>query len=440
MDKINFLHINAYDICGGAALAGYRFHKALQKNNYGSRFLCAAKKSDDPSVSRIIPGKRGYVLNGLIGMFFNYAGLQAFGYPSSFFLRNSAWVNNWADVIILRDLHWWYFSLGVLPYLASKAPLLWRFPDVWALTGHCCYPYGCERWKNGCGQCPDLKQYPKLLFDTTHFLWLRKQRIYRKLKNRLVFVSPSRWLQKMTQESPLTSDFRCERISTAVDLNIFKPIPQRQVRESLGIGQNEKVIMFSSVRFSDTRKGAKDIVSVVNTLQRKLNIPLLVLPLGHADYDFGFTPAIKVISQGFVGDEQRLAFCYSAADVYLSMSQADNLPNTHIEAAACGLPIVTLDSGGCRETLEHGRSGFVVTNAKEAVEALQRLLTDDGLCYDFSRNARRFAEENFSMQAQVEAYVRLAQEMIESTRLSRQTRHARPAGQKGYHGYQDHKL
>jgi len=412
--KLNFLHLNAYDIRGGAALAGYRFHKALQNDGCGSHFICAAKKSEDPSVSRIIPGRHGYVVNGLIGMCFNYAGLQAFGYPSSFFLRNSTWVNSWADVIVLRDLHWWYFSLGVLPQLALKVPLLWRLPDVWALTGHCCYPYDCDRWKNGCGQCPDLKQYPELLFDTTHFLWLRKQRIYRKLRDRLVFISPSRWLQKMIQDSPLAAGFRCERIPTAVDLNIFKPIPQHQAREALGIGPNEKVIMFSAVRLSDTRKGAKDIVGAVNGLQKKLNAPLLVLPLGHADYDFGFAPGIKVISQGFVSDEQRLAFCYSAADIYLSMSQADNLPNTHIEAVACGTPVVTLDKGGCRETLEPGRSGFAVADEQEAVEAMQQLLTDDGLRQDFSRKARRFAEQNFSMQAQVEAYVRLAKEMIKN--------------------------
>jgi len=416
--KINFLHINASDIRWGASLAGYRFHNALQKKGYDSHILCAVKETKDSSVSPIIPGILGYLPNALAGKFFNYAGLQAFGYPSSFFLKNSAWINNWADIIVLRDLHWWYFSLSVLPYLAARAPLFWRLPDAWALTGHCVYPYDCQRWKTGCGLCPDLKQYPELFFDSTHFLWLRKQKIYRKLKERLVFISPSRWLQKMVQESPLTADFRCELIPSAVDLSIFKPIPQAQARLRLGIDGNAKVIIFASVKLSDARKGIKEMVDAVNVLQRKLNDPLAVLPLGHSDCDFGFAERIKVIRQGFVCDERRLASCYSAANVYLSMSRADNLPNTLVEAAACGVPIVTLNRGGCSETLEHGRSGYVVEDVAGTVEALKSILEDKDKQRLFSENARAFAQRHFCMDKQVVAYVRLAEEMVKKQSIT----------------------
>ena len=61
MEKINFLHVNASDTRWGASLSGYRFHKALCKQGYGSQILCAVKETKDNTVSTIVPGRFGYI-------------------------------------------------------------------------------------------------------------------------------------------------------------------------------------------------------------------------------------------------------------------------------------------------------------------------------------------------------------------------------------------
>ena len=415
-EKLNFLHINASDTRWGASLAGYRFHKALSKQGYGSRILCGVKETEDRDVSTIMPGRFGYLPNAIVGKFFNYAGLQSFGYPSSFFLKRSKLINDWADVCILRDIHWWYFSIGILPWLSRRFPLIWRVPDMWSQTGHCVYSYECQKWKTGCGQCPHLKDYPELLFDTTKFLWMRKKRIYASLKDKMVFVSPSKWMGEIIKQSPLTKDFRCEVIPSAVDLSTFKPGLRRQARKRLGIKDNEKVIMFSSVKLNDFRKGAKEMREVIDSLKPSFNDSLTVLFVGSQEKDFKFSPGVKVVQTGLITDNNSLVSCYNGSDVYLSMSKADNLPNTLIEASSCGLPIVTLDSGGCAEIIEDDKSGYAVKNTTQAVSALKDILNNRRKQEDFSINARVFAQKHFSMQSQVDSYLNLAKELVNGTK------------------------
>lgn len=47
----------------------------------------------------------------------------------------------------------------------------------------------------------------------------------------------------------------------------------------------------------------------------------------------------------------QLAGIYSAADVFFNPTKEDNYPTVNLEAEACGTPVVTYDTGGCRETI-----------------------------------------------------------------------------------------
>jgi len=51
---------------------------------------------------------------------------------------------------------------------------------------------------------------------------------------------------------------------------------------------------------------------------------------------------------------------YDEADVYLNASDIDNMPNSIIEAFACGLPVVTSRAGGIPYVVEHERNGLLV--------------------------------------------------------------------------------
>jgi glycosyltransferase involved in cell wall biosynthesis len=49
---------------------------------------------------------------------------------------------------------------------------------------------------------------------------------------------------------------------------------------------------------------------------------------------------------GRILDDLRLRLLYAAADVFVIPSRQDNLPNTGLEAHACGIPVVAFRTGG----------------------------------------------------------------------------------------------
>lgn len=90
---------------------------------------------------------------------------------------------------------------------------------------------------------------------------------------------------------------------------------------------------------------------------------------------------------------------WGKADIALLPSLGgDGLPKSLIEAAACGRPIITTDTDGCREAVRDGVSGYVVPpgNAEALAQALARLVGDSELRKSMGRESRRLAEAEFS--------------------------------------------
>ena len=81
-------------------------------------------------------------------------------------------------------------------------------------------------------------------------------------------------------------------------------------------------------------------------------------------------------------------------------SYREGLPRGLIEAAACGLPIVTADVPGCREVVEHEKTGLLVPvrDGVATANALRRLLQEDDLRLSMGRAAREKAVAEFSVE------------------------------------------
>jgi glycosyltransferase involved in cell wall biosynthesis len=77
------------------------------------------------------------------------------------------------------------------------------------------------------------------------------------------------------------------------------------------------------------------------------------------------------------------------------------------EANAAGVPVVAMDLGSCREVIEHGQTGFLVSNVHQAVQALDRLGEID------RRACRQRVQARFSIETMVEAYERVYQTIFE---------------------------
>jgi glycosyltransferase involved in cell wall biosynthesis len=85
-------------------------------------------------------------------------------------------------------------------------------------------------------------------------------------------------------------------------------------------------------------------------------------------------------------------------DVMCLPSYREGLPKSLIEAAACGLPIVTTDAPGCREVVRHGDNGFLtpVGDVAQLAEALMQLIKDPELRARMGDRSAEIAVEEFS--------------------------------------------
>lgn len=106
---------------------------------------------------------------------------------------------------------------------------------------------------------------------------------------------------------------------------------------------------------------------------------------------------------GFRTDMPRV---YAAADLFVTASYREGFPRAAMEAAAMGLPIVATNIRGCRQVVEHQRTGLLV--APRDADALQRAVLDlvslDGAGIDaMARAAREKAAREFDQRHVIEA-------------------------------------
>jgi len=118
----------------------------------------------------------------------------------------------------------------------------------------------------------------------------------------------------------------------------------------------------------------------------------------------------------FVGAVQptEMGRWYDEADVYLNASDIDNMPNSIIEAFACGLPVVTSRAGGIPYVVEHGRNGLMVDCGDHdalAATAL-RLLDDSLLAQRLIAEGLRDVQQHYTWEAVSGSWATLYRELM----------------------------
>lgn len=129
------------------------------------------------------------------------------------------------DIFHFHNLHNSYLNLPMLfDYVRrNHIKVIWTLHDCWSFTGHC--PFftlaGCDKWKTGCGECPQLSVYPSARIDQTKRMWKMKKKWFSGVED-LTIVTPSEWLAGLVKQSFL-SEYPVKVINNGIDLTVFKP-------------------------------------------------------------------------------------------------------------------------------------------------------------------------------------------------------------------------
>jgi len=213
-------------------------------------------------------------------------------------------------------------------------------------------------------------------------------------------------------------------IPPGVDLELFRPLDRMNSRLSLGMGVDEKIVLF--VGRIDPIKGIDTLLDATEVLARQPEPPTFVIIGG--DLDETSLPvgpladvAQSVTERGiascfkFLGSQpqNQLPFYYAAADVVAIPSLYESFGLVAVEAMACGTPVVASRSGGLRFTVEDGLNGFLVPvgDSQRLARSLGKVLGDEPLQRRLSigamNSAQRFAWPSVASQI-LRVYQRLA--------------------------------
>ena len=413
---MNILQISAAADTGGAGRAMSRLHQGLTCQGHVSNILARLQRTPEPRTYTVseATGRSNSPPRRLL----NSARMQLdawFSLPSVYHstrrILNTELFRQ-AEVIQLHNLHGWYFNYHLLPQISALKPVIWTLHDMWAFTGHCAYAYDCERWRSRRFDCPQLKRgrrkfvepRPALLDRTSH-VWERKRTLYR--RSNLHIVTPSRWMANEARNSILSEVAEVQCIPYGIDLTAFSPSDQASARRALGIRQDAKVILFVAARVIQGRKGLGYLYEALGSIQASKDI--LLLTVGRSQPSQQQLQHFEQVHLGHIADDRKLSLIYSAADLYVLPTLADNLPLTVQESLASGTPVVAFDVGGLPEMIDHLGTGYLARykDAADLAAGIRKLLDDDALRLQMREACRSFAVKHYDLERQANRYVEL---------------------------------
>lgn len=360
--------LNTADHGGGAAIAALRLTEALQTVEVEAHLLVRTKHSSAPYVHSLSDGGLArwryktaflaerallYCLNGFDRAHLFHASLANTGCS----LVHHPLVRE-ADVLHIHWINQGFLSLRQLEELARLGkPIVWTMHDMWSFsavlhhTGELTDGKGIER-------CAE--RGVSLPYGLLEKQMKRKARLFQ--SGRFVMVGCSEWIAEACRRSPLARYFSVKSIPNPIDTEHFAPGDKTEARARWGFSSEERIILFGAVNAADERKGTHELIEALHFFARKyasMHAPIRVVIFGKKSDFFEQRIPFSITEVGFVRDEERMIDLYRAADLYVTPSLEENLPNTIMEAMSVGLPVVGFAIGGIPEMIEHERTGYV---------------------------------------------------------------------------------
>lgn len=319
------------------------------------------------------------------------------------------------DVIHIHNIHGYFLNYKLLFQFLSTSgiPVIWTVHDCWLYTGHCYYysAVGCDKWQSGCGHCPQQRKFPaSLIVDRSAQNFKDKRQAFTSVSGPQFRIVPvSEWIRGQMAVSFL-KDCDFQVIHNGIDLEVFKPVVQPDIKAKYGIGDNQRIILGVASIWS-REKGWDDFLA----LSRMLAEDEVIVLVGVKEEAKGQLPA-NIIGISRTENIAELAALYSVADVFVNPTWQDNYPTVNLEAIACGTPVVTYRTGGSVEAITP-KTGVVVEQGDvKALLSAIRQIEQNGKEY-YQKPCREYALENFNKQDRYADYLKLYEQMISKSTL-----------------------
>ena len=339
------LLLSTYEKTGGAAVAASRLLQALRHNGVEATMLCRKNISVPllrilcPSLARKLEKQSwtSIMERAVIWMCNGFSMKDLWATDIALFGQDITKTKEYkeADVIHLHWINQGFLSLSQIKrFIKDGKKVVWTMHDAWNTMG--AYHLAIQRQET-------------LLERWT---WRRKRKFY--ALNEMQFVTCSQWLSDEARHSKLMEQLSVKSIPNPIDTNIFAP---QQTRKS------GRRILFVAQNVNNPMKGMSYLEEAVKMLKDK--------------------EAVEMIALGrdipYINNEEDMAMLYNSVDAFVLPSLSENLPNTIMEAMACGIPCVAFGVGGIPEMIDHKENGYVARykNSQDLADGIRYVLNPD---------------------------------------------------------------
>lgn len=178
------------------------------------------------------------------------------------------------------------------------------------------------------------------------------------------------------------------------------PLERRAARQLIGAGEDEIVV--GTIGALAERKNLAVLVRAASYCTEAMRLRFVIVGGGPDEQalrasiqEHGMEDRFKLL-----GEREEAWKLLPGFDMFVLTSRSEGMPNALMEAMAAGRPCVCTDVGGCRELLEHGKTGYLVTpgGAREVADRIVELSRDPALRASMGRAGRERIAVGYSVE------------------------------------------
>ena len=379
---------------GGAGIAAYRIHEALNKTNQVESYFIQqnknARNKDEkidsapfykPSIIFRILRKlklTDYIENSKLRKFVKSfsSNFEIATFPTSSYRIEEHPLVKEADII---HLHWVADFLNYPTFFKKiKKPIIWTLHDM--------NPFqGLFHYKN------DELSNKKDLGRIDEKIKILKQKHIHQNKN-INILTLCKWMHQLSINSKAFHKSKHFIIPNLINFEQYPILNRKEEKEKHGLNNGSKTLLFIAQDINNSRKGFDLLFEVLKSIKVIINIITIggekkQLPSNYNHLHFKN-----------INNIEQLNSLYSASDLTLLTSREDNLPNVMLESFANGTPVISFRTGGMQDWIKDHKTGFLIDAFKidELSTKLIFFIENDNI-FDSSK-IYEYAKDNFSIE------------------------------------------
>jgi glycosyltransferase involved in cell wall biosynthesis len=294
--------------------------------------------------------------------------------PTSLFRGNLSSLSRIAvrETSVLH-LHWVEGVLTVeeiLKLTRSGRQIVWTMHDMIPMTGFCHHSHECQNFENSCQNCPQARRPFRGLVSNSLDSKLR----LRETSNRLQIAVPSEWMKDKVRASAIFRNHDVTVIPNPVSNSMLVPASRKEARSRLGIRDEEFVGVSIAEQLDDPSKCVKETVETFFRAMANLDLRGRYMLIGSGGHKLA-TGFDQISLLGKLSS-QEISQVAPAADVAITMSEAESSGMTVVEAGLMGVLPIARRIGGLVEQIDQGNDGYLCTSFADLESVLMSTMVD----------------------------------------------------------------